>query len=216
MSNSSKTSQTGVIGESRTERKKRATQEKIQTAAIGLFKKHGFEQTTMEQIAEEADIAKGTLYNHFPVKDAILSAYVQQSFSDQQADRIERLRQLPDTQARLRVILTEIMNRVQVQSDIFEIYLAYRIRTVVSLRPPDNVGGKSGIDRLAIEIIELGQQSGEIRTDLPVAMLADLFEFVFVEVAKPFYASPETYQADEWITHGVDLFINGVKAKTSG
>jgi AcrR family transcriptional regulator len=193
------------------ERKRQATQQKIQATAIALFKKQGFEQTTMEQIAEETDIAKGTLYNYFPVKEAILSGFVQQSFSDQQSDRILSLRKLPDTRARLTMILTELMKRVQSQSEIFEIYLTYRIRSVISLRLPDNTSGRSGIDRLAVEIIELGQQSGDIRTDLPMRMLTDLFEFVFVEVAKPFYASPTTFNAEEAITQGVDLFLSGAR-----
>ncbi|MBZ0281177.1 MAG: TetR/AcrR family transcriptional regulator [Anaerolineae bacterium] len=200
-----------VADESRMGRKKQAMQQKIQTAAIALFKKQGFEHTTMEQIADEADIAKGTLYNYFPVKEAILSDYVQQSFSDRHIDRIQLLRDLPNTRSRLTVILTELMNRVKTQSEIFEIYLTYRIRTIVSLRPHTDASGRSGLDQLAAEIIELGQQSGEIRTDVPVSMLMDLFEFIFVEVAKPFYASPENFNADEWIEQGVDLFISGAK-----
>lgn len=200
--------------ESRAERKRRATQQNIVAAAISLFREQGFEQTTMEQIAEVADIAKGTLYTHFPVKEAILSSYVQQSFSDQQADRVQALRALPDTRTRLTVILTELIKRVQTQSEIFEIYLAYRIRTVISLRPHDTSGERSGIDRLAVEIIELGQQSGEIRADVPVGLLADLFEFVFVEVAKPFYASPETFILDEWVSRGVDLFLHGASGSS--
>lgn len=42
-------------------------------AAMALIRAYGFEETTMEQIAEEADIAKGTLYNYFPAKEAIIS-----------------------------------------------------------------------------------------------------------------------------------------------
>jgi len=198
-------------GGSRIERKKIATRQKIHEAAVALFKKQGFELTTMEQIAEAADIAKGTLYNYFPVKEAILSDYVQQSFSDRQDERFERLRELPDTRARLTAILNELMRRVQVQSEIFEIYLAYQIRKVVSLRPIDNQGGKSGIDSLALAIIELGQKSGEIRTDVPIDMLVDLFEFIFVEVAKPFYLAPDRYNTPEVIAQAVDMFMNGSK-----
>ncbi|MBX3082811.1 MAG: TetR/AcrR family transcriptional regulator [Anaerolineae bacterium] len=195
----------------RMERKKEATKQKIHAAAIALFKQQGFELTTMEQIAEEADIAKGTLYNYFPVKEAILSDYIQQSFSDRQEERFEYLRKLPDTRSRMTAILSELMQRVQAQSDIFEIYLAYQIRTVVSLRPVANSAGKSGVDRLAMEIIALGQESGELRADVPVDMLTDLFDFVFVEVAKPFYLAPTTYNAQEVIASAVDLFMNGSK-----
>lgn len=47
---------------SRVERKKEETKSRIITVAIGLFNEKGVQATTMEQIAELADIAKGTLY----------------------------------------------------------------------------------------------------------------------------------------------------------
>ncbi len=57
-----------TIRESRVERKKEETKQKIVSVAIALFQQKGFDDTAMEQIAEEVDIAKGTLYNYFPVK----------------------------------------------------------------------------------------------------------------------------------------------------
>ncbi len=37
-------------------------------AAQGLFETKGYEATTVEEIAREADIAYGTFFNHFPAK----------------------------------------------------------------------------------------------------------------------------------------------------
>ena len=199
---------------SRVERKKEETKQKILAVAVGLFKTHGFDLTTMEQIADEADIAKGTLYNYFPAKEAILSEFVERSFGGRHSDRIAQMRQLPSTRTRLMQILSELMERVQAQRDIFEKYLAYRIQNVVSLRPPQEASVKSDFDLLAVEIIDLGQKSGEIRTDLPLDLLVDLFEFVFVEVAKQFYLAPDTFNAVESIEQGVDLFVSAVRRRT--
>jgi AcrR family transcriptional regulator len=49
---------------------------------MDLFRKQGFESTTADQIAEEADVSKGTLYNYFPSKEAILQGYVQQGAAE--------------------------------------------------------------------------------------------------------------------------------------
>src|SRR5512133_3916155 len=117
----------------RSERKKEETKQKIISIAVKLFREHSFEATTMEQIAAEVDIAKGTLYNYFPSKEAILGEYVQRSFKEQQGGRILDLRVLADTRSRLTFILTKLMERVEAQQDIFEMYLAYRVREVVSL-----------------------------------------------------------------------------------
>ena len=43
----------------------------ITEAAIDVFLKNGYENTTMEAIARKAGISKGGLY-HFPSKDTIL------------------------------------------------------------------------------------------------------------------------------------------------
>src|SRR5690242_11836647 len=66
----------------RRERKKEETRLNIIDYAVDLFKKKGFHKTSMEEIAEKADVAKGTLYNYFEDKESILSAYFQTKFAD--------------------------------------------------------------------------------------------------------------------------------------
>jgi AcrR family transcriptional regulator len=50
------------------------TRTKLIGAAHGLFLKNGFHGTSMRQIAEEAGVAVGGLYNHFRNKDEIFAA----------------------------------------------------------------------------------------------------------------------------------------------
>jgi TetR/AcrR family transcriptional regulator, cholesterol catabolism regulator len=58
---------------SRRERKKEETRHRIFHAAIDLFREKGFEQTTVDDITEKADVAKGTFFNYFRRKDAVLA-----------------------------------------------------------------------------------------------------------------------------------------------
>jgi len=58
---------------SRRERKKEETRQRIFKAAVTLFRQRGFEATTVDEITERADVAKGTFFNYFPRKDAILA-----------------------------------------------------------------------------------------------------------------------------------------------
>jgi AcrR family transcriptional regulator len=61
------------VEQSRRERKKDETRHRIFHAAIELFRERGFEATTVDDITERADVARGTFFNYFPRKDAVLA-----------------------------------------------------------------------------------------------------------------------------------------------
>ena len=54
------------------ERKKQKTREAIQRAALRLFAKQGYEETTVEDIADAAEISPSTFFNYFPTKDEVV------------------------------------------------------------------------------------------------------------------------------------------------
>ncbi len=53
----------------RRERKKQQTRQKIATVALKLFIERGFEQVTVNEVAEAADVSVNTVYNYFPTKE---------------------------------------------------------------------------------------------------------------------------------------------------
>jgi TetR/AcrR family transcriptional regulator, cholesterol catabolism regulator len=55
-------------------RRKREVYQRIRDAALDLFRQQGYEATTVEAIAERADVAKGTVFNYFRHKQALLTA----------------------------------------------------------------------------------------------------------------------------------------------
>lgn len=59
-------------------KERRGREEKARLAAIlvaaeNVFSEHGYYQARMDDIAEAAELAKGTLYYYFKSKDEILS-----------------------------------------------------------------------------------------------------------------------------------------------
>src|SRR5512147_893772 len=120
------------VGESRLERRKEETKKKILTTAMQLFRDQGFDSVSMETIAEEVDIAKGTLYNYFPVKEAILDEYIRRGFKDQNLVRVAKIQKLPDTASRMEAMFTELLTGIQSQKVIFEKYTAYRMKQWIS------------------------------------------------------------------------------------
>lgn len=58
--------------ERRVERRRAATRERLVSTALALFATHGIYDVTVEDITEAADVGKGTFYQHFPSKAAII------------------------------------------------------------------------------------------------------------------------------------------------
>jgi AcrR family transcriptional regulator len=58
--------------EDRQERRKRRTRQAIQTAALELFAERGYRETTINDIADRADVAPRTVTVHFPAKEELL------------------------------------------------------------------------------------------------------------------------------------------------
>lgn len=59
------------IRESNTDKKEGNTKNEILDAALRLFSSYGFHKTTMDMIAREANVAKGTLYWYFSSKKSL-------------------------------------------------------------------------------------------------------------------------------------------------
>lgn len=65
--------------ESRKEREKQQRKQEVLHVALGLFSKRGFGNVTMQEIADEADYAVGTLYNLFENKERMFDELCKRS-----------------------------------------------------------------------------------------------------------------------------------------
>ncbi|WP_410658939.1 TetR/AcrR family transcriptional regulator [Amycolatopsis sp. lyj-112] len=59
----------------RRERHKRLAKQRLYDSALELFTDRGYEATTIEDIAERADVARGTFFNHFRRKEDLVSMW---------------------------------------------------------------------------------------------------------------------------------------------
>src|ERR1700674_3405546 len=59
----------------RRQRRSSQTRERLFRAALDLFARRGFADTTVEDITNAADVGKGTFFNYFPSKDHMLLAF---------------------------------------------------------------------------------------------------------------------------------------------
>ena len=86
-------------------RKSVETRARILEAALTLFRKRGFEETTMRSIAKEAGMALGAAYYYFDSKDALVMAFYERAQDELSALAEDALPKAKGLHDRLRALL---------------------------------------------------------------------------------------------------------------
>src|SRR6266852_9918631 len=148
----------------RRQRRSAELRERLFRAALGLFAKKGFAETTVEDITNVADVGKGTFFNHFPSKDHILLAFGEMQLAKLQ-DAVNSARNsnepMPHFLRSLGVRMTQEPTRNP--AIIRALLQAYLSTTQVREAMIDL---QNRVHALHTQMIQLGQTRGEIRSDL--------------------------------------------------
>ena len=148
----------------RRERKAAETRERIFRAAIELFAERGLANVTVEQITERADVGKGTFFNYFENKEAVLA-----EFGANQVERlnaaVERGEITGTARERVERVLEVLASHPQLTPDLAR-------SLFVTALSRDQLTETEGpriwhIERLLAEIVEEGQAQGEFCAGTP-------------------------------------------------
>lgn len=157
----------------RRERRTAETREGLFRAALDLFARKGFNETTVEDITEAADVGKGTFFNYFPSKDHILLAFGEMQFAKLEAAVAGARHSGESMPAFLRSLGARMTEEPIRHPGIVRTLLqAYLSTTPVRAAMIDL---QTRVHALHTEIVRLGQERGEIRQDLPAAEIAHVF-----------------------------------------
>lgn len=177
--------------EGRRERKKRETRSRILSVAQDLFNRHTFDGTTVEAIAEAADVSKPTLFNYFPTKMSLLHALLPQV--DHRFAGVIHRTAGPDTSTRDRL-------------DTFFAYVGSMTRQtpnltrallMQSLRVYDSNVGEVQEHRFPatreafLALMEDGVRRGDVRVDIPPERLTDYMTGIYVHQLMTWLIDPE-------------------------
>ena len=99
-------------------RSRRDTRARIQQVAVELFTEHGYEGTSLREIAERLGVTKAALYYHFKSKEDIIESLVQ-DFHEQMDELIAWARLQPRTAQSRREILVRYMGIVAERDQVF-------------------------------------------------------------------------------------------------
>ncbi len=135
--------------------------------AVTEFAQHGYQGTTMERIAEAAEVSKGTLYNYFSSKRDLFLSLIEWG-SGRAREIVEEALEDEEKsiEERIRILVNHFMEFFETGRDIHRILMTEGNRIAVSgpgdLGPAIRSHYLKFITRLA-EFISQGQQEGVFR-----------------------------------------------------
>jgi AcrR family transcriptional regulator len=172
---------------SRRERKKEETKERIFKAAFALFKRQGVEATTVDEICDKADVAKGTFFNYFPQKEAVFGYLAEDWFAQAEAECAAILARPGRVGPQLIAMFSELAAFYEEEPGL--------ARYVLQQWMENQHSGTDEMcrnwDELALRLVRKLQANGEVRTDEAPERLAGVLHCVHQGTILEFVASPE-------------------------
>ncbi|MBW2584477.1 MAG: TetR/AcrR family transcriptional regulator [Deltaproteobacteria bacterium] len=181
----------------------------ILEAAVKVFARQGFYQSTVAQIAREAGVADGTIYLYFKNKDDILVQF----FSYRTKQVFERFRaevnKSDNSLDKLRNLIRRHLTEFQRDRDMA---VVYQVETHQNSRlAEDQIREMSQMYQdLVSEIVETGQQEDSIRKDLYVGLVKRFILGAVDEVINTWLHSDKNYDLVSMADPLVDLFVRGI------
>ena len=182
---------------------------RILEAAIKVFARQGFYQSTVAQIAREAGVADGTIYLYFKNKDDILVHFfnyrTKQVFDQFRA----AVNEADNSLDKLRNLIQRHLMEFQRDRNMA---VVYQVETHQSSRLAETQIREMSqmYQDLVSEIVETGQQDGSIRKDLYVSLVKRFILGAVDEVINTWLHSDKNYDLVSMADPLVDLFIRGI------
>jgi TetR/AcrR family fatty acid metabolism transcriptional regulator len=137
----------------------------ILDAALKTFVKRGYPETRVSEIASEAKVAEGTLYNYFKSKEDLLLALFDEKWGGIIDDIRKKISRLDDPNKKLKVMFSVVVRLFRKDRHLAEIFLVDVKQSSIFMKnyPVNRV--VEFID-LIEEILEEGKRKGIYRKDL--------------------------------------------------
>ena len=161
-------------------RKKRARHQRILRAARDLFVAHGYERTTIDEIAEAANVSKATFFNYFSAKSTLLidlAAEVEARF--QRLIDHERKRDC-STQERLTGFFTVSAQLITRTGDFTRTLLLEASSGFV--RPGAQQERVSQMLHALEDLLQEGIAQGDVRTDYSLELIVQMVAGAYNQV----------------------------------
>jgi AcrR family transcriptional regulator len=193
------------------ERKKVRLRRQIIDTSIRLFRKHGYENTRVDDIVQILEISQPTFFRYFPSKDAVLREVGRRGFACIKERLETELSSQTSTVERLRRMYQGMAEEVESDRPLWRaVVLSGAMDPVRSpeMRQPEELAVS-----LLREILAEAQKRGEITRAFPVAHLAEFMEGLYTTIVRRWAVDLEgPHNLSERVLSAVEFFLRGVQA----
>lgn len=187
-------------------RRRAEGRQRVFRAAVELFVERGFDTTTMDDIADRADVARATVFNYFQRKTAFLDEW--SAGRRQQALAAVRAEHLDDHP------LPEILNRYMVE--LARVSTRTRGETVALMGAAIHATNVLGNPQLARELaafVARAQRSGEVRAGVDPALAGLLVATGYFAILNEWIsAEPAPFDLESQLRQMVSVLCGGLGA----
>lgn len=193
---------------SRRERKKIQSKQAILRASVHLFSTKGFQDTSIADIMNEADLGIGTFYNYFESKEEVLKSLLN-GLVEEMRSALKIFVQEKRTPAE--ILEKTVMLSARLLSEnrfVLPLFLSASNLSGLPAGAKELPEEPSGFKLLFDRILTEGQESGDFRRDIPAEVVTELFHSMFQ--AASFSSLPMSFE--ENIHWKLQLVLDGLRA----
>jgi AcrR family transcriptional regulator len=192
-----------------TEEEQNRRRHEVFNASVSLFLEKGFQETTMQTIAESAGMGKSTLYDYFKTKDDILLSFVE----DAVYDLTEQARQIANQDIaaaeKLHQVLHAHLEYLMANKEFFT-KLTFEVQRLALDSQQRIQAKRHSYQDLLCRLIEEAVREGAFRPVNPLLATRTILALLTPAV----YTSRPTGTPEQMMDEALDIFYHGVIKQT--
>ncbi|MBI5604664.1 MAG: TetR/AcrR family transcriptional regulator [Deltaproteobacteria bacterium] len=193
-------------------RKKTIRKQQIIQAAIEVFSKSNFQNSSISEIAQKADIAEGTIYQYFKNKEDLFFSIPAQKTKEFCEELDLHLQGIHDAVSKIRKLIWYYLYFFKMNPD-YARTLMLEMRVSKSFIQSKTYGSLKEFTDKVIEIIKEGQEEGIVRKDINLYLIRELVLGILEHRVTRWLLKEENYDLLENYSEVFDLIFNGIKNK---
>ncbi|ALJ91703.1 TetR/AcrR family transcriptional regulator [Thermus aquaticus] len=193
------------------EYQKKRRRERIFQAAMALFRQRGFQETAASDIAKAAHVSRGTFFNYFPYKEAVLLEYGALLLAGLREEVKGRLARGEDPLAILRFIFQEVARYTEAEKDLV-------LPLLYELLNPDPIRAKAAFEALPLgdliaQVLRPLREKDLVRKDLSLERMGRTLADLYFLTALRWAAYTPERDLKEELQKTLDLALLGILSR---